>query len=198
MRQSWKSAATKRPRRRRNGLQPRLRRAAHGARRLRSRPAAPFVDLPTRRGVTWRMPRLKAEVTFAKIVGRLRAAVLQRRRSSSARHADLSVTPGEVRRRPVRPTASSLRVQGAVLNGGAVQASHSTRRNRRARNYRSPSGGCACWPQLRAQRIAQCSTAKVGYAAGAVATTGELAAVGGDVRGARDHRHVPRSHLARD
>ena len=35
-----------------------------------------FVDLPSRRGVTWLTPTLKAEVTFLEIVaGRLRAAV---------------------------------------------------------------------------------------------------------------------------
>jgi bifunctional non-homologous end joining protein LigD len=38
--------------------------------------SSPFVDLPSRRGVTWLAPRLKAEVTFAEIVaGRLRAVV---------------------------------------------------------------------------------------------------------------------------
>ena len=41
-----------------------------------TRSASPFVDLPSRRGVTWLAPKLKAEVTFSEIVeGRLRAAV---------------------------------------------------------------------------------------------------------------------------
>ena len=41
-----------------------------------TRPGSPFLDSPSRRGVTWLTPTLKAEVTFSEIVaGRLRAAV---------------------------------------------------------------------------------------------------------------------------